>query len=131
MGTHELVVFDPLLAGPKSLGGPVPLQLWRREAGGGFARLHFGKEPVYSEVLDAWVIAEDRNLVIADDRGGKKRWQNEAQMNRADALQARAEAERTKVEAERLRAETERLKVLAERATKLEQELAALRAKRS
>lgn len=54
MGTHELIVFDPLLAGPKSLGGPVPLQLWRREGGGGgFARLHFGKDPVYSEVLDA------------------------------------------------------------------------------
>jgi hypothetical protein len=32
-GARELVVFDPLLFGPKSMGGPFSLQVWRRESG--------------------------------------------------------------------------------------------------
>ncbi|HKY38022.1 MAG TPA: Uma2 family endonuclease, partial [Polyangiaceae bacterium] len=51
MGIEELLVFDPLLQGPRSLGGPVPLQLWRRDAALAFERLHFGSDPVYSLVL--------------------------------------------------------------------------------
>jgi hypothetical protein len=103
MGTHELIVFDPLLAGPESLGGPVPLQLWRRDAGGGFERLHFGSSPVYSEVLDAWVIAEGKALVIADDRAGQRRWQSEVEVikERLDAEKAAHEAEKAAHEAER------------------------------
>jgi hypothetical protein len=103
LGTHELVVFDPLLAGPQSLGGPVPLQLWRRDASRAFERIHFGDAPVYSEVLDAWVIADGRSLSIADDRAGTRRWLNEAQQNHLEAERHRAEAERNRVEAERLR----------------------------
>ena len=34
LGTFELLVFDPLLFGPKALGGPVLLQLWRRDPTG-------------------------------------------------------------------------------------------------
>lgn len=41
MGALELLVFDPLLLGPKSLG-PVTLQLWRRDLTGAFERVHFG-----------------------------------------------------------------------------------------
>lgn len=104
MGTHELVVFDPLLAGPQSLGGPVPLQLWWRDASRAFERVHFGDAPVYSEVLDAWVIADGRALFIADDRAGTRRWLNEAQQKHLEAERNREEAERNREEADRLRA---------------------------
>lgn len=115
MGTYELVVFDPLLAGPKSLGGPVPLQLWRRDASRAFERIHFGDAPVYSEVLDAWVIAEGRKLFIADDRAGKRRWLNEAQQNRLEAQQNRAEADRAEARAEALERELQELRAKSSR----------------
>jgi hypothetical protein len=128
MGTHELIVFDPLLAGPKSLGGPVPLQLWRRDPSRAFERIHFGDAPVYSEVLDAWVIAEGRKLCIADDRAGKRRWLNEAQQNRIEAEQNRIEAEQNRIEAERAEAEAEALRTARDA---LERELRELKAKSS
>jgi hypothetical protein len=101
LGTHELILFDPLLAGPKSLGGPVALQLWRRDAGRGFDRLCFGDEPVYSEVLDAWIIAAGRTLFIADDRAGTRRWQTEAERSHARAESLEREVAALKVQAER------------------------------
>jgi hypothetical protein len=52
MGTGELIVFDPLLVGPKALGGPALLQKWHRRDGV-FEREAFGNEPVYSAVLGA------------------------------------------------------------------------------
>lgn len=107
MGTHELIVFDPLLAGPKSLGGPVPLQLWRRDITGAFERLSFGDAPVYSEALDAWVIADGRTLFIAEDRAGKRRWLNEVDYARIDAKQAHADAQRVRGELEREKASAE------------------------
>jgi hypothetical protein len=109
MGTHELVVFDPLLAGPKSLGGPVALQLWRRDVSGAFERLSFGDAPVYSEALDAWVIADGRTLFVADDRAGKRRWLKEIDHARADAERAQADAERAQADAERERASRQAL----------------------
>jgi hypothetical protein len=107
VGTHELVVFDPLLAGPRSLGGPVPLQLWRRDAAAGFERVHFGNEPVYSEVLDAWIIAEGRMLHFAEDRAGLQRWLTQAERAEADAERARLDAERARADAERAREQRE------------------------
>jgi Uma2 family endonuclease len=74
MGVEELFVFDPLLCGPPSLGGPVALQLWRRDSARWFERVHFGSEPVHSLVLDAWFIAEGRTLHVSDDRNGTRRW---------------------------------------------------------
>jgi Uma2 family endonuclease len=122
MGTEELVVFDPLLVGPASLGGPVSLQLWRKDATKTFDRVHFGNEPVYSEVLDAWFIADGRTLHIADDRRGTRRWLTdaesarlEAESEKGEAARARVEAERARVEAERAQGETERARVEAER----------------
>ncbi len=115
MGTHELVVFDPLLAGPKSLGGPVALQLWRRDTSGAFERVHFGAAPVYVEALDAWVIADGRALFIADDRAGKRRWLNEAEHNKVEAEHNKAEAEHNKAEAEHNKAEAERAKAETKR----------------
>jgi hypothetical protein len=132
MGTHELIVFDPLLAGPKSLGGPVALQLWRRDVSGAFERLSFGDAPVYSEALDAWVIADGRALFIAEDRAGKRRWLNETEHARADAENAQAGAKKAQAEAEKARSETEKAQADAERERALrdavERELQALRA---
>jgi Uma2 family endonuclease len=104
LGTRELLVFDALLYGPRSLGGPVPLQLWRRDAIGTFARVHCGSEPVYSEQLEAWLLAEGRELVIAEDRLGVRRLRTEAESERANAERERANAERER----ELRLELER-----------------------
>ena len=94
LGTPELLVFDPLLYGPRALGGPVPLQLWRRDATGTFERTHFGAEPVYSHQLDAWLIAEGRQLVIAEDRAGQRRWLTALERERAALERERAALER-------------------------------------
>lgn len=105
MGALELLVFDPQLFGPRSLGGPVPLQLWRRDETGAFERTHFGEAPAYSQVLEAWLVAEGRKLVIADDSAGRRRWPTLEEAAAAEAsIQAQAEAERSKAEAERERA---------------------------
>ena len=106
MGVEELVVFDPLLHGPRSLGGPVPLQLWRRDATRAFERVQFGAEPVHSEVLDAWLIADGRDLNISNDRRGTQRWltaEEKLGTARADAERAQADAERAQADAERER----------------------------
>lgn len=110
MGTRELIVFDPLLAGPKALGGPVALQLWRRDLTGAFERLSFGDAPVYSEALEAWVLAEGRTLFIADDRAGKRRWLNDAEQARAAANRAQAEAERERGAREQMERELQSLR---------------------
>jgi hypothetical protein len=136
MGALELLVFDPQLFGPKSLGGPVPLQLWRRDVTGAFERVHFGDTAVYSQVVDAWFLVEGRQLVIADDRAGTHRWptleeaaaagaQAEAERSRADAERSRAEAERSRADAERSRADAERQRAEAERERILRQDLEA------
>lgn len=133
LGTHELIVFDPMLAGPKSLGGPVALQLWRRDAGRAFDRLNFGNAPVYSEVLDAWVIADGRSLFIADDRAGTRRWLNEAELNRREAEENKREAEVQRQGAEQAQAAATRAnaakKQAEARARELERELEELRAR--
>jgi hypothetical protein len=132
LGVEELIVFDPLLHGPKSLGGPVPLQLWKRDATHAFERRSFGAEPVYSEVVDAWFSADGRDLNISNDRGGQQRWltdqeqladaqtafdkaqkareqwQAQAEQAQAQAEQAQAQAEQAQAQAEQARAEAER-----------------------
>jgi hypothetical protein len=112
LGALELLVFDPLLVGPKSLGGPVSLQLWRRDVTGAFERVHFGNEPVYSQALDAWFSAAGRRLDISEDRAAKRRWPT---LEEAAAAQAKAEAARATIEAERATAEAERATTEAER----------------
>jgi len=123
MGAYELLVFDPLLVGPRSLGGPVSLQLWRRDSTGAFDRVHFSGEPVHSLVLDAWCIADGRALQIADDRRGHQRWLTEAEHSRADAERAQANAERAQADAERAQADAERAQADAERERLAREEL--------
>jgi Uma2 family endonuclease len=115
LGAPELLVFDPLLQGPRSLGGPVPLQLWRRDATGTLERVHFGDQPVHSNSLDAWLIAEPPRLVIAHDRAGTKPWLTEAERLRVENGRERAEKERERAEKERERAEKERERAEKER----------------
>lgn len=116
LGTHELIVFDPLLSGPPSLGGPVSLQVWRRDPTFGFERVHFASSPAYSETLDAWLIPDGRTLHLARDRAGMHRFQTEAEYAQMDADRAQVEAKRAQGEAKRAQAEAERAQVEAERA---------------
>jgi hypothetical protein len=111
MGVEELIVFDPLMCGPRSLGGPVALQLWRRDATHAFERVAFGSEPVHSAVVDAWFIADGRDLQISHDRRGAQRWltaEEKLALAEAAALRASAEAERASAEAERASADADR-----------------------
>jgi hypothetical protein len=98
IGTRELVVFDPLLAGPSSLGGPVLLQFWQRDPEGVLTRTAFGFDPVYSNVLGAWLLPSERELAIADDRDGEHVWLSTAELSkrRAGREQRRAEQERAR-----------------------------------
>jgi Uma2 family endonuclease len=96
IGTRELVVFDPQLQGPKSLGGPVLLQIWRRDAGDLFKRTYAGPGPVYCETLDAWLAEESGLLRISNDRAGHDRWLLEHESERAEKERLRAENERAR-----------------------------------
>jgi hypothetical protein len=124
------LVYDPLLVGPKALGGPVPLQLWRREPTGMFERVHFGSEPVYSGVLDAWFLAEGRTFHIADDRAGTRLWFTEADELTVKLAASRVEAERANVEAERAKANARREEQLRFALEQKVRELEAERARR-
>lgn len=111
MGIRELVVFDPLLAGPPALGGPVLLQIWRREGGGVLERVHFGDGPAFCEQLQAWLHPSTTSLEIADDREGTRFWQTGEERERAEKERERAERERERAErvaAEQRIAELER-----------------------
>jgi Putative restriction endonuclease len=111
LGTRELVVFDPLLAGPAALGGPVRLQVWRRDELGVFERVHFSDEPAYSTVLDAWLLPQERALEISDDRQGTRIWPTAAGRLQRDNERERAEKERERAEKERERAAREALEL--------------------
>jgi hypothetical protein len=108
MGTKELVVFDPLLAGPAALGGPVPLQLWRRDASGTFERVHFGDRPVFCETLEAWLVPEGRLLIVKDSLKSEDRWLTGEERERAEKereRQARLDLEARVAELEARRSE--------------------------
>ena len=113
VGTRELVVFDPFLAGPNALGGPKRLQLWRRGRARMLERVHADDSPVASEVLGAWLLPSSTILDIADDREGTRRWLTGDEFG----AEKQAEAERERAEKERERAEKER-----ERAARIELE---------
>jgi hypothetical protein len=82
-----------------------------------------GSEPVFSQQLEAWLLVEGRDLVIADDRAGTRRWLTEAERHQAEAERSRAEAERSRAEAERERAAAERERAAAERERQLREDV--------
>lgn len=102
-GVEELWVLDPRRVGPKKLGGPVPLQVWRREPTGVFVRVHHGSGPARSEVLDAWIHPASAGVRIADDKAGISVWLTGEEAERAvkETERAEKEAERAEKEAER------------------------------
>jgi hypothetical protein len=103
-GTEELAVFDPLLAGPVAGGGPHLLQLWRRDPGGAFVRIHAGGGPAWSEVLGAWLHVRDGKAVrITNDEAGLDVWHTREEAARAREEGARARIAELEAELARLR----------------------------
>ena len=102
-GTRELWIFDPLLAGPTSHGGPFRIQVWRRTAGSDFMRVYAGDGPARSEALGAYLVAtgEGQLLRIADDEAATRPWLTAEEAERAarEAEHAEKEAERAQKEA--------------------------------
>jgi Uma2 family endonuclease len=73
-GVPELWVIDAELRGPRHLGGPVPLQVWRRDDAGAYVRVHASGEAYHCAELDAWVRVADKTARISDDAAGRKPW---------------------------------------------------------
>jgi Uma2 family endonuclease len=128
-GTQELWVFDPLLAGPRSHGGPFRLQVWSRDEAGALSRVYAGEGPAWSAELGAHLVVVDggQKLRIADDAEGAQLWptheeaerraKRDAQSRAKDAQRRATDAERRAREAEHAR-EAERAAKDAERAEK-------------
>jgi Uma2 family endonuclease len=97
-GTGELVIFDPMLVGPRSHNGPWRLQVWRRDERG-FGRFYQGEGPAYSTALGAYLVVRSQGTVlrIANDPDGLDLWPTPIEQ----------------LERERSAGETERAKLLA------------------
>ncbi len=93
-GTGELAVFDPRLIGPRALGGPFAIQLWRRDETATFDRAYAGPGPVFSERMGAWLLVKDGLPQVASDREGRLLWPTEQAHERAEKERERAEKER-------------------------------------
>ena len=99
VGVRELVVFDPMLAGPKAFGGPHLMQGWRRTDTGTFERVTSGEQPFASDVLGAHFVPIDARLLrIADDVAGAELWPTAEEAERA--AKERALARVAELEAE-------------------------------
>jgi Uma2 family endonuclease len=125
LGVRELVVFDPLLAGPRALGGPKRLQIWRRTDEGSFVRVACGDGPFPSTVVAGYFMTTDdgRRLRIAEDGVAARLWPTpeEAERRRADeeCIQAVGRFELERAEKERALARVAELeRELARRSTK-------------
>jgi hypothetical protein len=95
-GVGELVLLDARLRGPKKLGGPFAIQIWRFDAGR-FTRVYAGAGPARSLALDAWIDFDELVVQISDDEAGAERWLTETET--LQRKNERHEAERLKLEA--------------------------------
>jgi hypothetical protein len=109
-GVTELVVFDPLLAGPRAQGGPWLLQVWQRDSDGGFERIHAGDTSARSAVLGAWLIPDRaaRRLRIAGRPDGGEPWLTPEELARASERQAREQQARALARVAELESELRR-----------------------
>ena len=126
VGVKELVVFDPLLAGPKAGEGPQLMHLWREQSDGTFLRVAYGRRPVYSTVLGAFfvVVGEGPELRIADDHLGQQLWPTAEEAAMAACRVATAAYQREHFQ---MKAALEEKKVaLEEKKAALEEKKAAL-----
>jgi len=92
VGVRELVIFDPVLAGPKAHGGPHRLQVWRRTDTGLFARAEAGDGPLASEFLGAYLLPVDegRVLRVSSTPHGAGLWPTPEEAERAEKERAYA-----------------------------------------
>jgi Uma2 family endonuclease len=102
-GIKELIVFDPMLVGPRIHDGPRRLQVWRRLEHGAFARVDSGDGPFRSEYLGAYlvVIEEGRRLRVSEDEEGRYLWPTRDEAECVAKEWERAEKERERAEKER------------------------------
>jgi hypothetical protein len=98
-GAEELWIFDPLLCGPDSRGGPFRLQVWNRDARGDLVLTSCGDGPARSAVLDAYlvVVDEGQKLRVARDPAGTDFWLTAEEKHRAGEERERAEKEKERV----------------------------------
>ncbi len=76
LGTSELIIFDPEAAtGAAPSAERVALQVFRREADGGFVRVHRGDGPARCDEIDAWLMVRREgaaaSLGVARDVAGQ------------------------------------------------------------
>ncbi|HVW28826.1 MAG TPA: Uma2 family endonuclease [Polyangiaceae bacterium] len=91
VGVRELVLFDPMLAGPKAFGGPHLLQGWRRTDAGRFERVTAGEQAFASEVLGGYFVPVDARLLrISSDEAGARLWPTAEEAERAEKERALA-----------------------------------------
>lgn len=91
-GTRELWIFDPLLAGPASWGGPHRVQIWHRQPGGDFVRVYAGDHTARSPTLGAYLVPTDegRKLRVAEDASATRFWLTAEESERAAREEERA-----------------------------------------
>jgi hypothetical protein len=75
-GVRELWMLDPTMCGPKALGGPFRIQVWKREPNGDFRRVYTGEGPAFSDAVGAWLFAVNKgsSFRIADNEAGTSSW---------------------------------------------------------
>jgi Uma2 family endonuclease len=126
LAVPELWVIDPE-ALRECRSRRVALQKWRSK-NGVFERVHSGRGPVRSDVLQAWFRVENQRIRIANTPDGEW-WLTGEEQARADKDRERAEKEQARAENEQARAEKERERQAhSAEVTRLETEVALLRA---
>jgi hypothetical protein len=112
--TRELWIFDPLLAGPTSQGGPFRIQIWNRDSDGVFTRTYCGEGAAYSEALGAYAVAVDegRKLRIAEDADATRFWLTAEEAERLEKQSERAQKDAERVQKEAALARVAELEAL-------------------